>query len=143
MDISKYKFYPVKIMENPDNTFTIQTRNWEGAISEAKTLEEAQKTAKVLVTDVINSLFDENKLIPEAVTAQKDDFVVELNLDAALKIGLKNIMIEERYRKADLAKGLGIAPQRITTFLNLKKSTNLSFIEKAFAYMKRPLSISA
>jgi len=52
-------------------------------------------------------------------------------------------MIEERYRKADLAKGLGIAPQRISTFLNLKKTTKLSFLEKAFVYMKRPLSISA
>ncbi|MBE6422809.1 type II toxin-antitoxin system HicB family antitoxin [Succinivibrio dextrinosolvens] len=143
MDINKFKFYPVKIIENPDKTFTIQTRNWEGAFSEANTLENAQEKAKDLVMDVINSLFDDNKLIPGAVTAQEDDFVVELPLDAALKIALKNIMIEERYRKADLAKGLGIAPQRISTFLNLKKTTNLSFLEKAFVYMKRPLSISA
>lgn len=63
-------------------------------------------------------MFNDNKLIPEAVTSQEDDFVVELPLDAALKIALRNIMIEERYRKADLAKGLGIAPQRISTFLN-------------------------
>jgi len=143
MDINKFKFYPVKIIENPDKTFTIQTRNWEGAFSEAKSLEKALDIAKDLVTDVINSLFDDNKLIPEAVTAQEGDFVVELPLDAALKIALKNIMIEERYRKADLAKGLGIAPQRISTFLNLKKTTNLSFLEKAFAFMKRPLSVSA
>lgn len=67
-------------------------------------------------------MFNDNKLIPEAVTSQEDDFVVELPLDAALKIALRNIMIEERYRKADLAKGLGIAPQRISTFLNLKKN---------------------
>lgn len=87
-------------------------------------------------------MFNDNKLIPEAVTSQEDDFVVELPLDAALKIALRNIMIEERYRKADLAKGLGIAPQRISTFLNLKKTTNLSFLEKAFVYMKRPLTIS-
>ena len=143
MNINRFKFYPVKIMENQDGTFTIQARNWEGAFSEAKTLEEAKKKATDLITDVINSLFNDNKLIPESVTAQEDDFVVELPLDAALKIALRNIMIEERYRKADLAKGLGIAPQRMSTFLNLKKTTNLSFLEKAFAYMKRPLSISA
>ncbi len=93
MDINKFKFYPVKIIENPDKTFTIQPRNWEGAFSDANTLEAAQETAKDLVMDVINSLFDDNKVIPEAVTAQEDDFVVELPLDAALKIALKNIMI--------------------------------------------------
>lgn len=70
MDINQFKFYPVKIMENPDKTFTIQARNWEGAFSEAKTLEEAKKKAMDLITDVINSLFNDNKLIPEAVTAQ-------------------------------------------------------------------------
>ncbi len=53
-------------MENPDGTFTIQARNWEGAFSEAKSLEKARDIAKDLVTDVINSLFDDNKLIPEA-----------------------------------------------------------------------------
>lgn len=57
-------------MQNPDGTFTIQARNWEGAFSEAKTLEEAKKKAMDLITDVINSLFNDNKLIPEAVTAQ-------------------------------------------------------------------------
>lgn len=46
MDINKFKFYPVKIIENPDRTFTIQTRNWEGAFSQAKSLEEAQEKAK-------------------------------------------------------------------------------------------------
>ena len=35
MDINQFKFYPVKIIENPDKTFTIQARNWEGAFSEA------------------------------------------------------------------------------------------------------------
>ena len=70
MDINQFKFYPVKIMQNPDGTFTIQARNWEGAFSEAKTLEEAKKKAMDLITDVINSLFNDNKLIPEAVTAQ-------------------------------------------------------------------------
>ena len=56
MNINRFKFYPVKIMENQDGTFTIQARNWEGAFSEAKTLEEAKKKATDLITDVINSL---------------------------------------------------------------------------------------
>ena len=51
MDINKFKFYPVKIIENPDRTFTIQTRNWEGAFSQAKSLEEAQEKAKDLLTE--------------------------------------------------------------------------------------------
>ncbi len=143
MDINQFKFYPVRIIENPDKTYTIQTCNWEGAISEAETLEEAQEMAKVLVTDVINSLFEDNTPIPGAVKAKKGDFIVELPLDAALKIALRNIMIEERYRKADLAKGLGVPPQRMSTFLSLKKSTKLDFLEKAFAFMKRPISITA
>ena len=133
MEINKFKFYPVNIIKNPDETYTIQTCNWEGAISEAKTLEEAYEVAYVLVMDVINSLFEDNTPIPCGVKAKKGDYIVELPLDAALKIALRNIMLEERYRKADLAKGLGIAPQRMSTFLSLKKSTKLDFLEKAFS----------
>ena len=143
MDINSFKFYPVRLIKNPDETYTVQACNWEGAISEAESLEGAKKEARVLILDVINSLFEDNTPIPAAVKAQKDDYVVELPLDAALKIALKNIMIEERYRKADLARGLGVAPQRMSTFLSLKKSTNLGFLESAFAFMKRPISVTA
>lgn len=143
MTINDFKFYPVKIIKNPDSTYTIQTRNWEGAISEAETLEDAQRMAGVLVTDVISSLFDDNEPIPQGAEVRNGDYVVELTLDQALKIALKNIMTEERYRKADLARGLGIAPQRMTTFLSLRKSTSLAFLEQAFAFVKRPLNVIA
>ena len=120
----------------------IQLRNWEGAISEADSYEEAKSMAETLLKDVITSLFNDNLIIPKAMKCESVDYLVELPLYSALKIVLRNIMLEERYKKADLAKGLGIPPQRITTFLNLNKSTNLEFIDRSFKFMKRRISIT-
>lgn len=142
MNVYDFKYYPAKITKNPDNTYTIQLRNWDGAFSQANSYEEAKETAKVLLLDVINSLLEDKMTVEKGVSAEEDDYVIELSLDTALKIVLLNYMITDRYRKSDIAKGLGVPPQRMTTFLSLRKSTNLDFLEKAFAFINRPMNIS-
>ena len=61
----------------------------------------------------------------------------------ALAVGVSvNSMQKNRYRKSDLAKDLNIPPQRISSFLSFKKTTNLDFFDRAFRVMGRRLTFS-
>ena len=139
MNFSKY---PAYFELNGDNTYTIRLRNWVGAFSFATNLEESKGNAKILLLNVLNSLISNSELIPYTDKAQKNDYIIELPIDTSLKIVLINEMLNSRYKKADLARGLNIPPQRLTSFLSLKKATNLQFISEAFAFMGKSLSFS-
>ena len=134
--------YPTILRQNPDSTYTIFLRNWEGAISEADTLENAKETAKDLLLDVLDSIYDKGQIIPCATPAQNNDYLVHLPLDTVLKIMLKNCMVQEKYTKAKLARGLEIPPQRINGILSFYKSTNLATLEKAFKFLGYNLEAS-
>lgn len=142
MNQINYSKYPAYFECNPDNTYTVRLRNWDGAFSQAETLEQAQAQARVLLIDVLNSLIADNEIVPNAVEAQEGDYLIELPIDTQLKIALLNNLIESRCRKVDLAKGLNIPPQRLTSFLSLKKTTNLNFLSKAFSFLGKNLTFS-
>lgn len=89
MESSRFSGYPSILRLNPDHTYTVFLRNWDGAISEANSLEEAKNVAKELLLDVLDSLFDAGQKIPPAVPAQDGDFVVTLPLDASIKAKLE------------------------------------------------------
>lgn len=140
MNCLDYKKYPAVLQENPDHTYTVFLRNWDGAISEGDTLEEAQQAACDLLADVIEGEFAAGEIIPPAAPAQEGDYIIPLTLDAAIKIVLRNCMTQAKCKKADLARGLNIPPQRIKGFLNLNKSTNLETLSSAFGFLGKNLS---
>jgi predicted RNase H-like HicB family nuclease len=142
MDSNNYRHYPAIITKTPDNYYCIQLRNWQGAISEAPSYDEAKETAKNLLFDVFDSLLADHQVIAEAVLPKDGDYIIDLSLDTALKIMIQNIMIKKSYKKTDIAKGLNIAPQRMAKFLSFTKSTKLEFLDRAFSFMQTPLKIN-
>lgn len=139
MNCLNYKNYPAILIENPDHTYTVRLRNWEGAFSEGDSLEDAKQAALELLTDVIDTEFSVGEIIPPAAPAQDGDYIVPLTLDGAIKIVLRNCMTEAKFKKADLARGLNIPPQRIKNFLSLSKSTNLEALSDAFKCLGKTL----
>ena len=142
MESSRFSGYPAVLRLNPDHTYTIFLRNWDGAISKANSLEDAKNVAKELLLDVLDSLFDAGQIIPPALPAKEGDFTINLPLDASIKIMLRNYMTEKGCKKADLARGVKVPPQRIKSFLSLRKSTSLVFLDSAFALFGKKLSVS-
>lgn len=134
--------FPAILRQNPDSTYTIFLRNWEGAISEADTLENAKETAKDLLLDVLDGIYDKGQIIPCAAPAQYNDYLVHLPLDTVLKIMLKNCMVQEKCTKAKLARGLEIPPQRINGLLSFYKSTNLATLDRAFKFLGHSLEVN-
>lgn len=134
--------YPAILRQNPDSSYTVFMRNWEGAISEGDTLKDAQDAAKALLLDVLDSLYDKGEIIPNSAPAQSGDYLVHLPLDAVLKIMLRNCMVKEKCTKAELARRLDIPPQRINGVLSFYKSTNLATLEKAFNVLNHTLKVS-
>ncbi len=134
--------YPAILRQNPDSSYTVFLRNWEGAISEAGTLAEAKDAAKALLLDVFDSLYDKGQIIPCSIPGHADDYLVHLPLDTVLKVMLRNCMVKEGCTKAKLARGLEIPPQRVNGFLSFYKSTNLATLEKAFNFLGHGLEIT-
>lgn len=141
MNSKDYNNYPA-YFETDGTTYTVRLRNWDGAFGCASSIKEAQEEAYKLLFDVFDTHIKKKLIIPAASKAEEGDFKVKIPLDISLKIMLINLMRTEKYKKADIAKGLNIPAQRMTTFLSLKKNTNLNFFEKAFSYMNRNIEIS-
>ena len=142
MSIAKLTKYPAYFEHNPDSTYTIRFRNWEGAFSQAENLEQAKVQANTLLLDVINSLIADNEIVPNVVQAQNGDYLIELPLDTQLKIALLNTLVETKCSKATLAKELNITPDKLSSYLSIKKTTNLEFLRDAFKYLGKDLSFT-
>lgn len=134
--------YPAILRENPDSTYTVFLRNYDGAISEADTLENAQAVAKALLLDVFDSVYSKGQIIPCPARAQTDDYLIHLSLDQVLKIMLRNGMVEKKCTKAELSRGLKIPSQRINGYLSFYKTTSLETLEKAFRYLGYKLTVT-
>lgn len=82
------------------------------------------------------------KEIPRAVKPHKGDIMIELPVDLALKLMLRNAMFRSGIRVSDLARLKGVRPQAVFKVLDLSKSSRLSSISTYFDLIGRPLKIS-
>ena len=142
MNTLVFSEYPAYCQLNPEHGVTIHFRNWKEKTFTADNLEQAKSKLYSFLVEVLNQLSADCCLIPKPEKALTGDLTVEVPLDVQLKILLLNCMQKNRYRKSDLAKDLNIPPQRISSFLSFKKTTNLDFFDRAFRVMGRRLTFS-
>lgn len=140
MKLSDYLYYPAIIVEE-DHGYIINIRDWPGTFSQADTFDEAVDMAYSLILDMATFYVQDNKEIPHGLKAQKDDVVIDIPYDIAIKFMLRNAMREEHYRPIDLSKKLGITPQKLNQDLGFTRKTKLDTIASLFKAIGRSLSI--
>ena len=69
-------------------------------------------------------------------------FIIDVGYDTALKIMLRNTMIDMMVRPAELARRLKVSNQRLNSILSFRKTTGLNALADCFNALGKPLSIT-
>ena len=139
--IEDYLTYPATVEGNDTEGYVVKLRGWEGAITGDQTYDDALNMAHELVLDCVGFVLAEHKPIPHGIKAEPGDVLIRMTYDGALKMMLRNAMFEDRYRPADLAAALKAGRQKITSALNLRKTTSLNFLAQCCQAISRPLKL--
>ncbi len=142
MDVQDYLQYSAKI--TPDGDFfmvEIDGEGWEGALSQGRTIEEAQKMAEALIFDYVEGLIEFKRRIPKPTVIKKDRYIINIGYDAALKIMLRNTMYDKQIKQADLARLMNVTPQALNAIISLRKNTNLNRLGECFKVLGAKLKI--
>ena len=94
-----------------------------------------------VVITMAESLIKDRQMVPGAAEFQESDVTVNIPYHAALKILLRNTMLEERYRPADVCKKLDWTSQEFNAALSLRKKTAIDTLAAVFEAIGRPLKI--
>ena len=122
---------------------SIDGSGWEGALSQGRDMEEARAMAREVIYDYIEGLVEFKKRIPvPAVIDDGSRFIVDVGYDTALKIMLRNTMIDLMVRPSELARRLGVSNQRLNNILNFRKTTGLNALADCFNALGKPLKIT-
>lgn len=122
MDVMAYAAYPARFEPSDEGGFTVLVSGIEGAITEGNSREEAFKSAVSVIADMANYYLDEKRTIPPAPERKEGEELVRLPLVMALKIAIRNEMLERSVTQRGLAKKLGVSPQLISQTLDLSRT---------------------
>ena len=140
MKANAYRIYPAEFIKT-DSGYVVRLRGFPGALTEGGTYDEAMRMARLLVLDVAETHFFDKETMPEAGAVQDGDTAVEIPADAALKIAVRNAMIEENCRPAALAQKMNVSPQSLSQYLRLGKSTGFNVISSICDALGRPMKV--
>ena len=144
MNINDYLKYSASIRKG-DRFFiiSIDGNGWEGALSQGRDMEEARMMAKEAIYDYIEGLVEFKKRVPvPTVIDDGSRFIIDVGYDTALKIMLRNTMIDLMVRPSELARRLGVSNQRLNNILNFRKTTGLNALADCFNALGKPLKIT-
>lgn len=131
MKLADYLEYPIGFKKDDDG-ITIQIVGLDGAITEAKEGSEIQSAAISLFVDFAEFLLRDGVQVPEAERPKKGQPVVRLPAVVAIKVMLRNAMLQKDVSQYALAKMLGTTPQSVNQSLTLsRKATSLDTLMRA------------
>ena len=124
--------YPVELAPDDNETILVTVPDLPGAITFGETTEEALAHAVDAIESIISAMISDRKDIPLPSPA-KGRPVVALTLLGALKVAVYRAMRERGWRKADLARAMGLNPRQIDRLLDLRHRSTVAQLEQALA----------
>ncbi len=111
--------YGIKITKNGEGV-TVTCRDLPECAYDAKDEAEAIKLASGAIPAAMVLFYKKKKLaIPLPAPVEDSEAIAYIPTRIQAKILLWNYMIENRYRPSDLAKALGVTPQRVQRLTDL------------------------
>lgn len=143
MDVIAYAAYPAKFEPADEGGFTVLVSGIAGAITEGDSKEEAVRAAVSVIADMANFYLDEKRAIPPAPPKKPGEELVRLPLVMALKIALRNEMLERGLTQRELARRLGMSPQLLSQTLDLSRTrTSIDALDAVAGAMGFSMQIS-
>jgi antitoxin HicB len=133
--------YPVNLESDDNGTVMATIAGLPGATF-GDTEAEALANAADLLETVLMALISDRADIPEAEPARGRP-VVSPSLLATLKLEVWRAMRAKGWRKADLARELGVNPRQVDRLLDLRHASPVDALEAALAACGRRVMIEA
>lgn len=144
ISLQDYLIYPVHYtIHNEVYGVFVRNRLDEDFSTSANSEKEAIQMAEAVVLDMAEALIQARRPVPAAAPFQGGDVPLQLSYDVALKIMLRNLMLENRWRISDLSAKTGYSKQRLHSLLSLRKTTSINKLAKLFEAIGHPLQIFA
>ncbi|MFA9487018.1 MULTISPECIES: type II toxin-antitoxin system HicB family antitoxin [unclassified Moraxella] len=125
-----------------DGTLLVRFRDIPEAISQGDTLEEALEMAKDALTVAMEFYFEDNRAVPMPSQVQDGEHLVSLPPSVWAKVLLLNEMLAQNVSQAELAKRMGIIPQKVTRLVDLSHTTKIDTLALAFDKLGKRLSLA-
>ena len=132
--------YPVEIVPDDNDTFLVTFPDVPGAVTYGETKAEALENAVDALETVLSGLIANRNDIPLPSGAQGRP-TVSLSLLGSLKVAAYRAMRARSWRKADLARALGLNPRQIDRLLDLRHGSTVAQLEKALRACGRRVDI--
>ncbi|SPT70092.1 hypothetical protein [Anaerobiospirillum thomasii] len=141
MNINDYLIYGFKFEQEDLGFSVLPGEELHYGATQGDSYDEAYDMAQWFVRDVADSRFRDMEFMPKALPLTEGMVAVNIGVDSALKIMLRNVMVETRTKQVKLAKLMNIKPQAVTNILTFDKGTKIETLYHAFAVMGKPLQI--
>lgn len=132
--------YAVNLVPD-DGTFLVDFVDFPEAHSVGDTVEEALREAVDGLHTAIDMYMEDRRRIPEPSTPADGQHTVALSTLESAKVLLWNEMLQQRLRKADLARLLNVHQPQVDRLFNLDYSCKFDLVEKAADALGRRLTV--
>lgn len=134
--------YPVTLTPDDNGTLLVGFPDIPEANSVGEDEQEALLNAEDALEAALEIYFDEKRPIPMPSKTKKGQPAVTLPALVTAKVLLMNEMLDQKVRKAELARRLDVHMPQIDRLFDLQHSTKLEFIESAYRKLGKQISIS-
>lgn len=134
--------YPAKITPDTNGTYLIELPDIPAVASVGDDVEDALINALEALECALQIYFDEKKSVPMPSKAKRGQHVVILPALETSKVLLWNEMLEQNVRKSELARRLHVHTPQIDRLFDVKHSSKIEFVEKAFHALGKQISVS-
>ncbi|WP_342118067.1 type II toxin-antitoxin system HicB family antitoxin [Pseudoduganella sp. OTU4001] len=132
--------YPVTLIPD-EESLLVEFTDFPDAHSVGDTVDDALREAVDGLITAVEMYMEDRRLVPMPSTARKGQHTVTLPALETAKVLLWNEMLNQRLRKADLARMLNVYQPQIDRLFDLRHSSKLDFVEQAATVMGRSLSV--
>jgi antitoxin HicB len=123
--------YPVELTED-DGTIMVSFPDIPGAHTWGEDQAEALANAVDALETMIAAMIADREAIPPPSAARRRP-TVSPSLLGALKVAVYGAMRARNWRKADLARAMGLNPRQIDRLLDLRHASTVAQLEQALA----------
>ncbi|CAB3770784.1 type II toxin-antitoxin system HicB family antitoxin [Paraburkholderia humisilvae] len=135
--------YPIALKPDTNGTLLVTFPDVPEAITVGKDEADALVQALDALEAALEIYFSEKRPIPLPSKVKRGQKAVTLPALATSKVLLANEMVNQKVRKADLARRLKVNQVQIDRLLNFRHSSKIEMVESAFAALGKRLEVRA
>lgn len=133
--------YPITVTLDTNGTLLIGFVDFPTVNSVAENEDEVHKEALDALETALQFYFDSRKPVPLPSLQNDDQITVSLPALSEAKVLIWNEMFDQKLRKADLARLLGVHTPQVDRLFDLGHASKLNFVEQAAKALGKKLTV--